>query len=1342
MQLLRTMRSRDPRPHALPLPSPSAPAAAHRPPLRRRALATAALLIAPFATAVAVAAPAQAATAGAAVPFTEYNAGTGGTGVATNGTILGPDYDFGTLPSEATGRMVDQLVGQGSYVSFTLSSAANAVDFHYSIPDSLAGGGITAPLDLYVGNTLTTALSLTSQYSWLYGSNPPTENNAPQVTDPNVSAPHDFYNDVRYMFGSTLPAGTVVKLQVDSGDTAPWYAINTADFENVAAPLASPAGYINVTQAPYNVDNTGVNDVTSELQSAISAAESAGTGVYLPQGTYKISSPLQVNKLNLAGAGEWYTEITGQSVELNGGGGNDNIHDLSLFGTVNVRNDGDGSVNGLNGNFSNTTVSNVWVQNTKVGMWITGSTTGLTINSVRIQDTTADGVNFDGNVNDSTVENSFLRNTQDDGLAIWASPNDDSDTFTQNTVDSPGIANNVAIYGGSNITVTNNLLQDTVTRGGGIHLGNRFGAQAMAGTITISGNVLNRDGQFDPGWDYGVGAIWFWPQQESLDATVNITGNQINNSPYEAFMFQNSTMYTGSGVLTGNGGNTITNVHIDNNTVNGVGTYVMQEQAAGSIEVSGLTATNVGVSGQMNCANTSDFTITQGSGNSGWSSSTCGMPAAAPLYVFPTTTTFENATVGQATPVQQITVFNKGSAAATLGSISPSSGFTVTQDPSDPCGATLGATEPGDSSVWCSVDVSFTAPAAGITKGTLTIPSNQPGNPTVVQLIGSTGGTNVINPPTVTPGSLSFGYVNVGSSSGTQSVTVANPGQSALTISSITTSGAFSQTNTCGSSIAAGGSCAVTVKFSPTAGGSQTGELAIANSGTSTPIGAGLSGIGLTSSTNLALTGSMTGSSTASGFPAGNANDNNTSSYWESLDGAAYPQTLTANLGQSFSLGSVTLDLPPSSAWATRTETLSVLGSTNGSTWSTLVGSTAYTFNPSTGNTVSFNLPSGTNDQYLQLSFTGNTGWTAAQISEFEIFPGSGSGSTSATLSAAPTLLSFGNQTVGSTSSAQSVTITNTGNAAASISSVSAGAPFAQTNTCGSSLAAGASCTASVTFKPTAAGSASGTLTVNSNATNSSLNVALSGTGTTAASATLSASPSSVSFGNQAVGSTSSAQSVTITNTGGAAASISSVAAGSGFGQTNTCGSSLAAGASCTVSVTFSPTAAQAYSANLTVSSNATNATLTVPLSGTGTSTTTNLALNKSISASSYTQTYVATNANDGNTSSYWEAVNGSWPATLTVDLGSTQTLGDTVIDLPPSSAWNTRTQTLSVLGSNDDSTWTTIVASATYTWNPSTGNTVTINFPAGTSDRYVQLNITANNVQNGGQVSEWQIFG
>jgi F5/8 type C domain len=130
------------------------------------------------------------------------------------------------------------------------------------------------------------------------------------------------------------------------------------------------------------------------------------------------------------------------------------------------------------------------------------------------------------------------------------------------------------------------------------------------------------------------------------------------------------------------------------------------------------------------------------------------------------------------------------------------------------------------------------------------------------------------------------------------------------------------------------------------------------------------------------------------------------------------------------------------------------------------------------------------------------------------------------------------------------------------------------------------------------------------------------------------------------------------------------------------------------------------------------------------------------VTASSYTQTYVPANAVDGNTSTYWESVNASWPATYTVNLGASTTIGSLVVDLPPSTAWSTRTQTLSVLGSTNDSTWTTLVASATYTWNPSTGNTVTITLPSGTAEQYVELDFTANSVQNGAQMSELEIFG
>ena len=139
---------------------------------------------------------------------------------------------------------------------------------------------------------------------------------------------------------------------------------------------------------------------------------------------------------------------------------------------------------------------------------------------------------------------------------------------------------------------------------------------------------------------------------------------------------------------------------------------------------------------------------------------------------------------------------------------------------------------------------------------------------------------------------------------------------------------------------------------------------------------------------------------------------------------------------------------------------------------------------------------------------------------------------------------------------------------------------------------------------------------------------------------------------------------------------------------------------------------------------------------------TSNLALNRSVTASGYTQTYAPANAVDGNTSSYWESTDNAFPQWYRIDLGSATTLGALVIDLPPSSAWGTRTQTILIQGSTNGSTYSTITAAAGYTFNPATGNTVTIDLPAGTSARYVQLTFTANTGWPAGQMSELEIFG
>jgi Carbohydrate binding module (family 6)/F5/8 type C domain/Abnormal spindle-like microcephaly-assoc'd, ASPM-SPD-2-Hydin len=295
----------------------------------------------------------------------------------------------------------------------------------------------------------------------------------------------------------------------------------------------------------------------------------------------------------------------------------------------------------------------------------------------------------------------------------------------------------------------------------------------------------------------------------------------------------------------------------------------------------------------------------------------------------------------------------------------------------------VNAPDTGGWQTWATVTAGVTLPA-GVQ--TLTVDQDNAGwNIYYMAFAAANGSGSAL---TASPSSLSLGSEAVGSTSGAQTVTVSNPNGSAVPVSQLAVSGPFGQTNTCGASIAADGSCTVSVTFVPTATGAATGSLTVTSSAPDSPLTVGLSGTGTASSaTNIALGEPVTASSYYENYVPSNVTDGNTSTYWESTDGAGYPQTITVNLGSVQTIGSVTLDLPPATDWTTRTETLSVLGSTNDSTFTQIVASAGYTFNPSTGNTVTISLPSGTSAQYVELSFTANTGWDAAQLSEFEIFP-------------------------------------------------------------------------------------------------------------------------------------------------------------------------------------------------------------------------------------------------------------------------------------------------------------------------------------------------------------------
>ncbi len=200
--------------------------------------------------------------------------------------------------------------------------------------------------------------------------------------------------------------------------------------------------------------------------------------------------------------------------------------------------------------------------------------------------------------------------------------------------------------------------------------------------------------------------------------------------------------------------------------------------------------------------------------------------------------------------------------------------------------------------------------------------------------------------------------------------------------------------------------------------------------------------------------------------------------------------------------------------------------------------------------------------------------------------------------------IAFGNQATNVASTLVSVTVKNTGSIALSITGITLSnpnvQPFSQTNTCGTSVAVGASCAISVVFNPAAPGPATATLSINVGTGAPTQTVALSGTGVAPA---YTVSPTSVAFGNQSMNVPSAPSAVTVTNTAAVPLPITSITFGGAnagsFSQTNTCGTSVAVGASCSINVIFDPTSAGSNTATLSV--NAGVSPVILNLAGNGT---------------------------------------------------------------------------------------------------------------------------------------------
>ena len=568
---------------------------------------------------------------GAAVPYTELEAHS----ATTTGTITGPDLQLGDLASDAVDRTIDTLTS-GKYVQFTLSQAANSINLRYSIPDAAGGGGINASLSIYInGVKQANDLQLTSKYSWLYGTpNFGDCNGTVWSNSPGGVAHHQF--DEAHVLLPAMAAGSTVKLQVDSENTAAWYAIDVADFEQVAAPIAQPAGSISVTSAPYNADPTGAVDATTAIQNAVNAGASQGKGVYIPQGNYLVTNHIVVNNVTLTGAGEWYSVLggaptsstgTGVGVFGNTGTPSTNVHlsDFAIEGQITNRTDCIQD-NGIGGAMSNSTIANIWIEHTKVGMWFDGPFDGLAISGSRIDSTTADGINFHMGISNSSVTNTVIRGTGDDGLALWSdtgggAAGDTNDSFDHDTVQSPYLANGIAIYGGVSNSATNDIVSGSQYRGGGIMSDYEDFGNATApfsGTTTISNNTIKQIA----GWgDQGIqqfGALMFWADNGHISAPFTVSGDEIDNSNFAAISFD--------------GGNPTSTIALSNININGAEFAFSNKVNSVIGSASGVTASNLSVGGLESCEGLQAWQIQLGTGNTGWSptTETCGFPTSTP----------------------------------------------------------------------------------------------------------------------------------------------------------------------------------------------------------------------------------------------------------------------------------------------------------------------------------------------------------------------------------------------------------------------------------------------------------------------------------------------------------------------------------------------------------------------------------------------------------------------------------------------------------------------------------------------------------------------------------------
>jgi hypothetical protein len=526
---------------------------------------------------------------GAQVPWIEYQAEDGILGGGA--TVVGPSRIYGTPAGEASGRMAVLLGQTNASVSWIATAAANSIVIRNCIPDAPAGGGLTAPIGLYINGQHKADIVLSSQHSWIYG-----KDNDPQTDVPSNGQARKIYDESHLLFKTFgINAGDTVMLRKDAADNVVYNYIDFIDLEQVGLPIPMPAGYISITDSsqtwgPAIPDDSIADD--NALYMCMTAAQSGKyAGVYIPPGTYIQNQKQQPNNVKIQGAGMWYSTIycpdksegdwgtTGFIVS----GDNCEFRDFALFGWGGTRTQGGKAF--CSNAHKNMVVQRLWIEHVCCSFWVGGGgeSTNLQFLDNRIRNTGADGINMCNGCLNCVVNNCHARNTGDDAFAIWsakdlyAHPNT-GNVISNCTAELPWRAACFAIYGGENNRILNCIGADAMTYPG-LTVSSEFDPYPMQ-SATVDGVTLYRCGaHYFTGYPYenNFGAIWIRADQTPTDS-ITIRNVDVIDPGFQGISIQ------GSG--------TLTNTLLDNITISNPTTYAIQVMAGVS---GGVTLRNVTV---------------------------------------------------------------------------------------------------------------------------------------------------------------------------------------------------------------------------------------------------------------------------------------------------------------------------------------------------------------------------------------------------------------------------------------------------------------------------------------------------------------------------------------------------------------------------------------------------------------------------------------------------------------------------------------------------------------------------------------------------------------------------